>query len=125
MEVERHDQVLAATSHLPHLLAYTLVDLLAGQDAQQDIFRFAAGGFRDFTRIASSDPKMWHDISLANSEALLQMIDQYSEHLQRLRAAIEARDSEQIMGLYSNAKQARDRFADGLLAGADTAEDKD
>lgn len=125
MEVDRHDQVLAATSHLPHLLAYNLVDLLAGQDAQQDIFRFAAGGFRDFTRIASSDPKMWHDISLANSEALLQMIDQYSEHLQRLRAAIEARDSEQIMGLYSNAKQARDRFADRLLARADIAEDKD
>ncbi len=116
MDVERHDQVLAATSHLPHILAYSLVDLLAGQDEQQDIFRFAAGGFRDFTRIASSDPKMWHDITLANDQALLTMIDQYSAQLQRLRAAIASRDSEQIMDLYSNAKAARDRFGDMLQA---------
>ncbi len=116
MDVGQHDRVLAATSHLPHILAYSLVDLLARQDRQQDIFRFAAGGFRDFTRIASSDPQMWHDISLANTDALLQMIDQYAEQLQRLRSAIADHDSEQIMALYSNAKAARDRFAELLQA---------
>ena len=125
MDVERHDHVLAATSHLPHILAYSLVDLLAGQDEQQDIFRFAAGGFRDFTRIASSDPTMWHDITMANSDALLHMIDQYSAQLQGLRAAIAARDSRQIMALYSNAKTARDRFSDMLLARAGSTDSKD
>ncbi len=116
MDVARHDQVLAATSHLPHILAYSLVDLLARQDRQQDIFRFAAGGFRDFTRIASSDPQMWHDISLANREALLGMIDQFAGQLQQLRQAIADQDSEQIMGLYTNAKHARDQFAELLQA---------
>jgi prephenate dehydrogenase len=125
MEVERHDQVLAATSHLPHVLAYSLVDLLASQDEQQDIFRFAAGGFRDFTRIASSDPKMWHDITLANDAALLAMIDQYSAQLQRLRAAIASRDSSQIMNLYSNAKAARDCFGDMLLARSSSSDSQD
>ena len=67
MDVEHHDHVLAASSHLPHLLAYTLVDALANADRSKDIFRFAAGGFRDFTRIASSDPVLWKEICLANS----------------------------------------------------------
>jgi prephenate dehydrogenase len=122
MDVAQHDRVLAATSHLPHILAYSLVDLLARQDRQQDIFRFAAGGFRDFTRIASSDPQMWHDISLANADALLQMIDQYAEQLQQLRSAIADRDSEQIMALYGNAKAARDRFAELLQARHESSE---
>jgi prephenate dehydrogenase len=122
MDVAQHDRVLAATSHLPHILAYSLVDLLARQDRQQDIFRFAAGGFRDFTRIASSDPQMWHDISLANTDALLQMIDQYAEQLQQLRSAIADHDSEQIMALYSNAKAARDRFAELLQARHESSE---
>lgn len=122
MDVAQHDKVLAATSHLPHILAYGLVDLLARQDGQQDIFRFAAGGFRDFTRIASSDPQMWHDISLANTDALVQMIDQYSEQLQQLRGAIANHDSERIMTLYSNAKAARDRFAELLQARHESSE---
>ena len=122
MDVARHDKVLAATSHLPHMLAYSLVDLLASQDRQQDIFRFAAGGFRDFTRIASSDPQMWHDISLANRNALLDMIDQFAGHLQQLREAIAARDSDQIMAIYSNAKSARYRFAELLQARQSRAE---
>jgi prephenate dehydrogenase len=125
MDVERHDQVLAATSHLPHILAYSLVDLLASQDQQLDIFRFAAGGFRDFTRIASSDPKMWHDITLANDKALLTMIDQYSAQLLRLRAAIASRDSGEIMELYCNAKAARDRFGDMLLARSSSSDSQD
>jgi prephenate dehydrogenase len=122
MDVEQHDQVLAATSHLPHILAYSLVDLLAHQDQKQEIFRFAAGGFRDFTRIASSDPQMWHDISLANRDALLQMIDQFSQQLLLLRGAIEHSDSDQILSLYSNAKAARDRFAVRLQSNLDEAE---
>ncbi len=71
MEVERHDQVLARTSHLPHLLAFSLVDTLARQDERLEIFRYAAGGFRDFTRIAGSDPVMWRDIFTANRQAVL------------------------------------------------------
>lgn len=126
MDVERHDQVLAATSHLPHILAYSLVDMLAQQDTQQDIFKFAAGGFRDFTRIASSDPVMWRDISMANSPALLQMIDQFTDQLQQLRSAIAAQDSEAVMKTFRNAKQARDRFAEAMPQGkvVSSSEDK-
>ncbi|CAA0125417.1 Cyclohexadienyl dehydrogenase [Halioglobus japonicus] len=115
MTVERHDAVLAATSHLPHLLAYTLVDALASSDASDDIFRCAAGGFRDFTRIASSDPTMWRDIALANKSALLDAMDLFSEHMGGLRAAVEAGDAEQLMNTFTRAKQARDDFA-ALLA---------
>lgn len=111
MEVEAHDRVLAATSHLPHVLAYALVDALASSDASEDIFRFAAGGFRDFTRIASSDPVMWRDIALANAPALLQSIDQFSAHLQDLRNAIERGDAAQLHDTFTRAKSARDAFA--------------
>lgn len=111
MSVEEHDEVLAATSHLPHILAYALVDALAGREEQRKIFEYAAGGFRDFTRIASSDPKMWHDISLANKPALLKMIDVFSARLADLRGAIEVSDSEAIMASFSRAKEGRDDFA--------------
>ncbi len=111
MPVDEHDDVLAATSHLPHILAYSLVDALAEQKERQDIFRFAAGGFRDFTRIASSDPTMWHDISLANSQSLLKMIDMFSDHLATLRADIEKANGDAIMTCFSRAKAARDNFA--------------
>ncbi|MFA7555921.1 MAG: prephenate dehydrogenase/arogenate dehydrogenase family protein [Spongiibacteraceae bacterium] len=114
MDVFEHDEVLAATSHLPHILAYALVDMLATSSEQQNIFRFAAGGFRDFTRIASSDPTMWHDISLANNEALLKMIDSFSGQLSTLRSAIENKDSESIMASFTRAKSARDQFAQML-----------
>ncbi len=110
MDVAHHDQVLASTSHLPHLLAYSLVDTLAHQDANQDIFRYAAGGFRDFTRIASSDPTMWHDIMLANHTAVLASLDQFQADLGRLREALEQKDSQQLMGVFSRAKAARDHF---------------
>ena len=111
MAVAEHDAVLAATSHLPHVLAYTLVDALAQSDASDDIFRFAAGGFRDFTRIASSDPAMWRDIAIANKTALLEAIDGFSEHLAHLRDAVVAEDAEQLFATFSRAKQARDDFA--------------
>ncbi|MEM1112143.1 MAG: prephenate dehydrogenase/arogenate dehydrogenase family protein [Pseudomonadota bacterium] len=111
MDVDEHDAVLAATSHLPHVLAYGLVDALAASDASEDIFRFAAGGFRDFTRIASSDPVMWRDIALANREALLKAIDRFSQHLDALRGAIDRADGEQLNETFSRAKSARDEFA--------------
>lgn len=111
MTVEQHDIVLAATSHLPHVLAYTLVDALARSEYGEEIFRFAAGGFRDFTRIASSDPVMWRDISIANKTALLGAIDNFTDHLAQLRTAIAAEDAEQLNDTFSSAKQARDAFA--------------
>jgi prephenate dehydrogenase len=115
MTVEQHDDVLAATSHLPHLLAYTLVDALASSDASEDIFRCAAGGFRDFTRIASSDPVMWRDIAIANKSALLNSIDLFSGHLARLRSAVQDENADELYNTFERAKQARDTFA-ALLA---------
>ncbi|MDX1270055.1 MAG: prephenate dehydrogenase/arogenate dehydrogenase family protein, partial [Oceanisphaera sp.] len=109
MPVAEHDTVLAATSHLPHVLAYALVDALAKEGAAEQIFRFAAGGFRDFTRIASSDPTMWHDIVLANSDAVLTALDQFTDHLAELRSAIAAGDGDGIQSAFERAKQARDR----------------
>jgi len=111
MSVEQHDAILASTSHLPHVLAYTLVDALASQQSQRDIFRFAAGGFRDFTRIASSDPQMWHDIALANRDALLNSIDLFTAHLTEVRTAIEQQDGKTLLQTFQRAKQARDDFA--------------
>jgi cyclohexadieny/prephenate dehydrogenase len=111
MTVAEHDAVLAATSHLPHVLAYALVDALAQSDASDEIFRFAAGGFRDFTRIASSDPVMWRDIAIANKAALLGAMDTFSEHLARMRQAVEAGDADQLHETFTRAKEARDAFA--------------
>lgn len=110
MEVGRHDEVLAATSHLPHLLAFSLVDTLAREEENLDIFRYAAGGFRDFTRIAASDPTMWHDICIANRDAILAQIDRYTTGVARLRAAIEQGSSEGMLGIFTRAKAARDHF---------------
>lgn len=111
MTVEQHDAVLASTSHLPHILAYTLVDALATSKGSDDIFRCAAGGFRDFTRIASSDPSMWRDIAIANKPALLKSIDLFTEHLARLRSAVEGENAEELFDTFARAKQARDEFA--------------
>jgi len=110
MGVRHHDAVLAATSHLPHMLAYTLVDTLARLDDRAEIFRYAAGGFRDFTRIASSDPTMWHDICVANREQLLEMIALFSADLTRLAEAIGADDRAAILAVFQRAKRARDNL---------------
>ena len=110
--VEHHDAVLAATSHLPHMLAYALVDTLARMDDSQEIFDYAAGGFRDFTRIASSDPQMWHDICIANSEALVAVLEKFNADLTRLTDAIKNSDSDFIKQTFARAKQARDQFCD-------------
>jgi len=112
MPVAHHDEVLAATSHLPHMLAFTLVDTLARLEDHDDIFRFAAGGFRDFTRIASSNPQMWHDICLNNREALLKMITRFGEELTCLASAIENGDGETILKTFERAKLARDSYCE-------------
>ncbi|MBV1871924.1 MAG: bifunctional prephenate dehydrogenase/3-phosphoshikimate 1-carboxyvinyltransferase [Gammaproteobacteria bacterium] len=106
-----HDKVLAATSHLPHLLAYSLVDTLAKDDENLDIFRYAAGGFRDFTRIAASDPTMWHDIFLANRTATLEMLDGFTEGLSQLREAVETGNSQEMLGVFTRAQAARGHFS--------------
>lgn len=110
MGVRHHDAVLAATSHLPHMLAYTLVDTLARLDDRAEIFRYAAGGFRDFTRIASSDPTMWGDICAANREQLLEMIALFSADLARLAESIRADDRAAILAVFQQAKRARDNL---------------
>ena len=110
--IEHHDEVLAATSHLPHMLAFSLVDTLVKMDAKNEIFEFAAGGFRDFTRIASSDPDMWRDICLANGDALVAMIKKFSDDLQLLSKAIESNDSTYLEETFSSAKKARDEFCE-------------
>lgn len=110
MGVRHHDAVLAATSHLPHMLAYTLVDTLARLDDRAEIFRYAAGGFRDFTRIASSDPRMWHDICVANREQLLEMIALFGADLERLAKAIRGDDRAAILATFERAKRARDNL---------------
>ncbi|WP_286239763.1 bifunctional prephenate dehydrogenase/3-phosphoshikimate 1-carboxyvinyltransferase [Neptuniibacter halophilus] len=123
MEVEKHDEVLAATSHLPHILAFSLVDTLAQEQGKNtDIFRYAAGGFRDFTRIAGSDPTMWHDICLANKEALLGQLDLFSSGLTNLRQAIESGDSESMLGIFTRARAAREHFS-RILSGTAYSQD--
>ncbi|MFJ3049257.1 bifunctional prephenate dehydrogenase/3-phosphoshikimate 1-carboxyvinyltransferase [Pseudomonas nitroreducens] len=111
MAVEHHDEVLAATSHLPHLLAFTLVDSLAKRSENLEIFRYAAGGFRDFTRIAGSDPVMWHDIFLANREAVLRILDVFRDDLDDLREAVDHGDGQQLMGVFTRARVAREHFS--------------
>jgi len=111
--VDHHDEVLAATSHLPHMLAFGLVDSLARMGDHDEIFRFAAGGFRDFTRIASSDPIMWRDICVSNREPLLKMVERYQEHLRIIAAAIERKDGEALLKIFKRAKQARDTYVIG------------
>lgn len=114
MAVDHHDEVLAATSHLPHLLAYSLVDSLARLRENDEIFRYAAGGFRDFTRIASSHPIMWRDICLANRQALGQMLDRFQAELAELAAAVGRGDGEVLLEVFERAKAARDRYVGKL-----------
>lgn len=110
MSAQRHDSILAASSHLPHVLAYALVDNLVRRDEHREIFKFSAGGFRDFTRIAGSDPEMWRDICLANKHELLQCLESYREDLGLLMDAIEASDGDQLLETFERAKHARDVF---------------
>jgi prephenate dehydrogenase len=112
LDVKHHDDVLAATSHLPHMLAYALVDCLAGMQEREEIFKYAAGGFADFTRIASSSPEMWHDICFSNRDALLNSLDSFSQHINQIKNAIEKSDSQQLLTIFKRAKNARDKFSE-------------
>ncbi len=111
MNPVHHDEVLAATSHLPHMLAYTLVDMLGQMEERVEMFRYAAGGFRDFTRIASSDPQMWHDICIANRESLVDALDQFQADLGIAVDAIRDGDGKTIKEIFTRAKALRDRYA--------------
>ncbi|MEG1154580.1 MAG: prephenate dehydrogenase/arogenate dehydrogenase family protein, partial [Acinetobacter sp.] len=110
MDVDKHDEVLAHTSHLPHLMAFNLVEQLAKREDNLDIFRYAAGGFRDFSRIAASDPQMWHDIFFANKKAVLNAVDGFEQQLAIIRKLIEDEDSHALMGLLGHAQAARQHF---------------
>ena len=104
---DRHDAIFAAVSHLPHVLAFTLVAELAARPDAAAYFDNAAGGFRDFTRIAASSPEMWRDIALANRDPLLAEIDGYADALAAARALISAGDADAIAALFEQASQAR------------------
>ena len=111
-----HDKVFAAVSHLPHLLAFALVDDIARKPHADLLFQYAASGFRDFTRIAASSPEMWRDISLANQEALLGELDAYLSQLTGLRAMLAASDGAAIEAIYANARRARRRWTGEIEA---------
>jgi prephenate dehydrogenase len=114
MTIAHHDEVLAATSHLPHMLAFSLVDVLARMKENDEIFRYAAGGFRDFTRIASSNPVMWKDICLANRDALSEMMERYIGEMSELAEVIREGDGDRLLEIFSRAKAARDRYVDTI-----------
>lgn len=116
MPADHHDRILAHTSHLPHLLAFNLVEQLASHDDNLDMFRYAAGGFRDFSRIAASDPKMWHDIFFANQSAIVSALDEYGVYLQTMRQLIIDQDSTALMGLLGRAQAARRHFGHMLAS---------
>lgn len=111
MEVTHHDEVLAATSHLPHMLAYTLVDMLGHMKERNEIFGYSAGGLRDFTRVASSDPQMWHDICSANRRAMVETIDRFRSELDRLTEAVRRGDGEYVRSVFTRAKAIRDEYS--------------
>jgi len=111
MDPQEHDRVFAAVSHLPHVLAFCLVDALARRENAEMLFGFAASGFRDFTRIAASHPEMWRDICLANREALLAEIARYGSELDRLRELLAAGDGAALESLFRHAREARNAWA--------------
>jgi prephenate dehydrogenase len=110
LDPARHDAILAAVSHLPHVLAYALVHQIAGDGDAAQLFGLAAGGFRDFTRIASSSPEMWRDICLANRDALLAQLDRYTGELAGVRAMLERSDARALESLFARSRDARERW---------------
>ena len=111
MHINHHDQILAQTSHLPHLLAYALIDTLSAQGDSLEIFDYAAGGLRDFSRIAASDPTMWRDIFQSNRGPLISILDAYMADLAELRFLIEQDQMDEVYDLLERAKKARDHFS--------------
>jgi len=113
MTPEEHDGVFAAVSHLPHLLAYALVSDIAGRPDAAQLFGYAAGGFRDFTRIASSHPEMWRDICMANSDQLLREVVRFSRELEKVKNLLETKNAPDLEKLFADARAARQKWLDG------------
>jgi len=113
MTAEEHDSVLAAVSHLPHVLAFALVHDIAARENAAQLFSYAAGGFRDFTRIASSHPEMWRDICIANRDRLLAEIGRYTKEVDAVRNILESGDPAALENLFTEARAARQRWLDG------------
>ena len=111
---ENHDRIFAAVSHLPHLLAYALVNEFAQRENTEQLFGFAAGGFRDFTRIAGSHPEMWRDICLANRSALIAEVDAYMAELLKARVMLAAADGVALQAMFDNARTTRNAWLDSL-----------
>ena len=109
MDVEKHDRLVAAISHLPHMVAYALVSAVEGYDRLgEGVLQYSAGGFRDFTRIASSDPAMWRDIALMNREGVLEMMDHFAAYFATLRALVAAGDADGLERFFRESKESRD-----------------
>ena len=119
MTAEHHDQVLAVTSHLPHLIAYCIVDTAnqLGQDLKQEVIKYSAGGFRDFTRIAGSDPVMWRDVFLNNRDAVLEILGRFSEDLSDLQRAIRRGDGDLLESKFTETRAIRKTIEDAGQAG--------
>jgi len=121
MDAKHHDLVLAITSHVPHLIAYNIVGTAADLEdvTRSEVIKYSAGGFRDFTRIAASDPTMWRDVFLGNSEAVLEMLARFSEDLTALQRAIRWKDADTLFNLFSRTREIRRSI---IEAGQETAE---
>jgi prephenate dehydrogenase len=122
MTPEQHDRVLASVSHLPHLLSFALVEQILNSPDATLKFSFAAGGFRDFTRIAASSPEMWRDICVANRTALLEELDAYTAVLARLRAAVEAADGAALEAVFARSRVARTEWQEQRATGVAAAD---
>ena len=120
MEPKRHDIVLATTSHVPHLIAYTLVGTAVDMETvtNNEVVKYSAGGFRDFTRIASSDPVMWRDVFLSNREATLEVVDRFIEDLSALKRAIRWQDGDALLEHFAKTRDIRRKIVD---AGQDSS----
>ncbi len=114
VNTEYHDKILAITSHLPHLIAYTIVGTASDleTDLKNDVIKFSASGFRDFTRIASSDPIMWRDVFLNNSDAVLEMLQRFNEDLSDLQKAIRKKDGDKLHSFFSRTRLIRKKIID-------------
>jgi len=112
--VDHHDTVLAATSHLPHVLAFALVELLRSKEDEQELFKYAAGGFKDFTRIASSSPTMWADICMANADKIMSLLDDYKQSMDDIGRCLQTRDRDRLMSFFEDANDARRQYLEQL-----------
>jgi prephenate dehydrogenase len=113
LDAGAHDEILAAVSHLPHVIAFALVNLLAGRRNPAQLFGLSAGGLRDTVRIAGSSPEMWADICVANRDALLAALEDYENELEETRAAIERADADELRRLFKRARDAREKWLVG------------